>query len=139
MIQRDFIMRQIQQLVQVLAQVIFLKSINQYEEAREVIQTAIEGVFGQNTVALIKLSDTELLSLCETQDGLNAEFALALADLLYEESLLNHDEETALDAGRRALFLYEKVVTLQKVLPLQAVDKMAALNDLFNHTNNSKE
>ena len=138
MIQKDFIMRQIQQFVQVLAKVLFFKSQSLYEEARDEIHQAFFGILGRGPAEIAALDDEALLDLSSTSDGLNTEFALALADLFYEEGQMVEDEGSTTQYFQRALFLYEEVVLKNKTIPLHAHDKIAEIREALTRILSSK-
>ena len=119
MITRDFLMRQIHQLVQALAQVMFHRQAGMKEEAMEVLENAVQDVTGVSLERLRGMNREELLALCGTGDGFSAEKAAALADLLHEE----FDPEGRL----RALWLYEAALEGGAPLPMDVLDRIADL------------
>lgn len=132
LISRDFILRQIQQLVQVMAQVMMLRKGRNYEEAREEIQTGLMQAFGTTLADLHELPDDQLLERCQSVTELNAELALAIADLFEQEAEMLW-EEGAVDQARaywgRTRFLYEAVLDQGDTVPLHAHEKLAYLKN----------
>ena len=119
MITRDFLLRQIHQLVQALAVVLFHKRAEQYDQAQEALTEAVEQTLGLSLERLRQLPRNDLLALCSTGDALSSEKAVALADLLRED-------ETA--AGRaRALWLYEAALEAGGAVPFDVHERIAAL------------
>lgn len=119
MITRDFLLRQIHQLVQALAVVLFHKKAAQYDQAQEALTEAVEETLDVRLEALQQLPREEVLALCSTGDTLSSEKAVALADLLRED-------ETA--AGReRALWLYEAALEAGGTVPFDVHERMASL------------
>lgn len=103
MVERDFILRQVQQLAQVLAQVLTLGRAGQAAEAQKALADGLEGVLGLPLDELRSLPREELLAMCASGGVLSGENGVAVADLLRED-------EAA--AGReRALWLYECAIT----------------------------
>ena len=103
MVERDFILRQVQQLAQALAQVLLLRQANKTTEAQQVLADGLEGTLGLTLKELRHLSRAELLTMCTPGGVFSGESSVAAADLLRED-------EAA--AGReRALWLYESALT----------------------------
>jgi hypothetical protein len=119
MLQRDFIVRQVQQLTRVLAQVLFHKRADRADEAQEVLAEGLESVLGHGLATLRLLTREELLAACTT-DGLFAgEMAVAVADLLREDDSA---------AGReRALWLYEAALASGAAVPFDIHTRIASL------------
>lgn len=84
MFSRDTILRQIQQLVQALAKALFNRQIHAYDEALDVIDEALKGLFDRDAPAVRELDRVHMLALCREGDRWSAEKALALADLVQE-------------------------------------------------------
>lgn len=99
MITRDFILRQVQQLVQVLAAVLFHKHNRNAEAAREALAEGVEAATGVSLEAVRAMDRPALLALCTEAGALTVEYAVALAEVLAE------DEDPG--AWRRAAWLYE--------------------------------
>jgi len=127
MITRDFILRQIHQLVQALAQVLLHRQAGARDEALEVLETSIQEVTGVGLDRLRGMNREELIALCGTGDQFSAEKAAAMADLLHE------DED--LEGRRRSLWLYEAALEAGAPLPLDVFDRMASLREALNGLN----
>lgn len=121
MITRDFILRQIHQMVQALAQVLFHRQAGQRMEAQETLEQSLEEVTGLDLARLRALDREELLALCGPGPDFSAEKAAAMADLFFE------DEDPA---GReRALWLYEAALDAEATLPMDIYDRLAVLRE----------
>ncbi len=121
MITRDYILRQIHQLSQVLAAVLFGKRAGQTEEAQEALAHGLEDALGLPLADLHQLGKDEVLALCEHAGAFSSEKALALADLLREDTSA---------AGReRALWLYEAARDMGDLAPLDLPERIADLRD----------
>ena len=119
MITRDFLLRQIHQLVQALAVVLFHKKAERHDQAQEALVEAVEEALGLSMEELRQLPREGLLDLCTAGDALSSEKAVALADLLRED-------ETA--AGReRALWLYEAALDSGGTVPFDVHERMTSL------------
>jgi len=114
-INRDFILRQIHQLAQVLAQVLFNKRLDQQtEESREMISMALKDTLGNDFDRLLLMDKESLMAVCGREGGFNAQLAVSVADLMKEEG-----SEAAV---QRAYWLYEAALTRGATLPLQALE-----------------
>jgi len=124
MITRDFLLRQIHQMVQALATVLLHRQAGQHDQALEALAASLQEVTGFDPERLRRLSRHEILALCGTGSGFSPPKAAALADLLYED----------IDpAGRkRALWLYEAALEAGAALPLNIQDRLAMLREEIN-------
>ncbi len=119
MFSRDFILRQVQQLTQALAVVLFHKKADQPDEAQAALDEALAASTDLDPEALRRLDRPALLALCSSGGTFLPDHAAALADLLYED---------ATAAGReRALWLYDAVLDAGGAVPLDIHDRLAAL------------
>ena len=119
MFQQDFILRQIQQLAQVLAQVLVQKRLDEPDEAQEVLAQGLEAATGLTLDALREASREQIAALCGPGEALAGDVVMAVADLLRED---------ASAAGRRrALWLYEAALDVGAAVPFDVHDRMAAL------------
>lgn len=119
MIHRDVLLRQIQQFVQVLAEVLARKRGHQPELAYETLTEGIRDLLGLELAMVLQLDRDALLALCMVDDWFSGDKAVALADLLHEEGSAAADE--------RALWLYEAALTSDAALPFDVHERMAAL------------
>lgn len=111
---RDFLMRQIQQLIQVLMQVLFKKQEGQHEEARTILSEGLVANFDTDLDALLAMDQAAFMELCSPSNAFHAGLAVALADLLREEP-------TAA-AAERAYWLYEASLEKGAALSMPALD-----------------
>ena len=119
MITRDHLLRQIEQLVQVLAVVLFHKRAGQSEAARQALEAGIKLATETDLAALRRLERGALLALCEHGGVFSSEHALALADLLREDA--------AAASRERARWLYEAVRDAGELAPLDLDERIADL------------
>jgi hypothetical protein len=128
MISRDYLLRQIQQLIQLLAQVLLKRQEGRQDEARILLEQTLERLPGFSGVRKeLRREDVEALAL--TGDTVSAEKAVALADLLavYGELLLEkgQDDEAA-TAFRHAEWLYSLTLAQERAsVPLDIFDRIA--------------
>jgi len=86
MIHRDYIMRLIEQMVAVLARVLFNKEIRNYDQALQEIDNALKEMFGWGTDFTTTLSAGDLLAHLENVEGQYWEKCLVAAELINEEA-----------------------------------------------------
>ena len=132
MLHKDFIMRQIQQAIQVLLQafasVLKLKSEERYEEAIQRINEAF-GKIELTPRPVRELSPDELIEMCSTPQGFDAELALSIADLLKEEGEMlemTGEREMACASSEKSLALYRKALSTEgAAMPMDIHAKMS--------------
>ena len=124
MIERDYVMRQVHQLAQVLARVMSLDATRRVVEGEEMLSAAATEITGLDLEGLRQANKTELVTLCTRGDGLSTELAVALADLLLEHSrILSTSGRHAAsgDCRERALWLYRAARDAGGTLPLRVL------------------
>ncbi len=115
---RDFLMRQIQQLVQVLLQVVTRRRQGDYEEAQSILNEGLEATFSADLDTLLTMEKDDFMALCSPSNAFHAGLAVALADLLREETTVRADE--------RARWLYEASIATGAALSLDAIEWLEA-------------
>ena len=85
MLEKDYIMRMIQQLSIVLAKIIFNKEIKNYEQALLEIDKSLNSLLGLNRIKIAEMTENELFDYLDKIGGENAEKYFVLAELLREE------------------------------------------------------
>lgn len=110
---RDFLMRQIQLLVQVLMKVLLKKEEGLPDEAHSLLQEGISESFGTDLDSLLAMDQETFMALCSPSNAFHAGLAVALADLLRE------DHSPA--AAERAFWLYEAALQHRAALSLPAL------------------
>ena len=110
MFQRDYIVRQLQQLTQVLARVLFRKENHQFEEALAEIQEAGQLHLQLNLDNLRVITYDDLVAALHLGDHFDTDTASYLAELLRQQGelhlLLHHAPEDAHLSFEHALHLY---------------------------------
>ncbi|MFK7845665.1 MAG: hypothetical protein AB8G77_10215 [Rhodothermales bacterium] len=135
MIQKDFVLRQIQQLVQVMARVLQLKTEGFFEEAADELDIALNETLDTSVKELLTMTEEEILLLCTRDGQLNADIALVLAELLEETDELAVDHALSFEneqhnqekGARGALFLYKALVSSGKAVPFDIYDRISRL------------
>lgn len=82
MITRDYFLRMIHQLAQVLAKVLKLSEVKQYNAALEEIQLSSKQLLGMDLRLLTSLSDTEFIRLLSLGERFDVEKCIVTAELL---------------------------------------------------------
>ena len=119
MFQQDYVLRQVQQLVQALAHALFHKGAGQLEEAQEALADGLADALGLEPSALYRLPREEMLELCVLDGVLSGDKAVAVADVL---------RETDSSAGwERALWLYEAALASGGAVPFDVYERIGAL------------
>jgi hypothetical protein len=119
MIERDFLMRQIHQLVQVLAQVLARKRADQPADAQQLLEEGIEESLDAPIQRIRSMDRNELRRLCEFEGRFSGDRAVAVADLLREDETEEGQE--------RALWLYEDALAAGGILPHDILERIHAL------------
>lgn len=118
MIERDFILRQVQQLVQAIA-VVLARKREDPASVREALDAGLEAALGVRLGDVLAM-DRPAVEALVTEDGLtSAEKAVALADLLREAP--------EMEARVRARWLYEQAVRAGGPVPFDVQERIAAL------------
>ena len=132
MIQRDFITRQIHQLIQVLAVVLFNKRNQHFEEAGQLVEHTLRDLFALEPAQIASLPEEDLLALCHHGEALNTEMCLALADLLLAYAELA-DEGLVEHILQKTLLLYRTVQeTPGAVHPIDLGERIQTVESLMN-------
>ena len=131
MIRRDYILRMVAELVQVLARVVSLKSRQEYEQALREIDRALRDLRADNGPAPEEASLEDWMTLCRKHEQAASGLMMAVADLLREQGDVLARQNQAV-AGRRSqtlalgLFL-EAVLTGETFVSAELLDKVDRL------------
>ena len=109
MLRRDWLMDQIEMFAAALARIIFNRNIRNYDQARIEIDNVLSGMLRLDPVQVRQLSDQELIALLRKDEKTQADKALILAEVLYEEAEITEDESGFDD---RVYALYCKIFCL---------------------------
>ena len=88
MIRRDYFMRMVQELMQTLQRVAFLKDRQQYELALDEIDRTLARFWDLSPEQIQALSLEDWIALCEAEEGTVTEKLAALADLFFAQGEL---------------------------------------------------
>ncbi len=141
MLQRDFIMRQLYQALQVVMQaltrVLKLKAEERYGEAIIEINQVFSGI-DLSPRPVGELSADQIVEMCRTTRGFEADLALSIADLITEEGeirSLQGDEERAHACYEKALSIYRQALKAEgAALPLDIGRRMDHLEALLERS-----
>lgn len=87
-IERDYIMRMIDQLSKVLARILFLKTSHEFPKAAHELATASRNLLGLDRELILLMSDTQLIELLKAEDAIAGPKCYVLGMLLKEEAAL---------------------------------------------------
>ncbi|MEL6615618.1 MAG: hypothetical protein AAFQ43_07760 [Bacteroidota bacterium] len=122
MIERDFLMRQLQQAIQVLAQVLLQKENGDPEGAYATLADGVGALSGTSLDQLRQRPLAGVLEAAGNEGTFSAEKAIALAELLAEDDV--HESRV------RARWLYEAVLESGELVPLDIHARIAALPEV---------
>jgi len=130
MISRDWLMEQVQTAARVLARVLMLKELKQYEAALEAIHQSGKDFFGLNYEAIHLLSDAQMTDVLKSDGAWNVDRLKILAGLLKAESeVLEVQNRNYSNCRCKALSLYLEAFFLDSALPSNEVDSFLQFED----------
>lgn len=133
MIRRDYIMRVVQEMVQVLARVVFLKSRQENDQALREIDAALNGLAQPGTGSTGEFSVDQWIELCRKHEQAASGLMVTVADLLRERGELfarQNQPEPAQRARVLALgLLLEALLNGETYVTLERVAKVDLLLD----------
>jgi len=134
MITRDFILRQVQQMVAALSRVMLRREAMEYHMAQDILSQTIQEVTGSDVEKVRNMTAEDLLDLCSVNEVFYSDKAVALADLLREDGFLQ-DAAGQLDAATlswtRSVWLYEAASSAGGTVPLDLPSRLAELRALL--------
>lgn len=132
MFQRDYILRQIQELIQVIARIMDLRIEGAYEEAHSSLENALASIWNIHRSDLVELTADQLKELCIVEGAFHTQFAVALADLLKEDGLLYEEEGKffhAKDSFKQSLVINKLVLAHSKEIPFDIYERISLLEE----------
>ena len=136
MINRDYIMRMIEQLGRVVAKVLLLRESNQHLEAVDEIRKAGKLLLGLNAEAMDKLSDRELIMLWTVGGELDAgKCSLAAGLFKTEGEILEHRGDTAKASAsfvKGLSLIVETICSLKEDIPSEIKGTFSSLLQQFD-------
>jgi len=132
MIRRDYILRMVAEMVQVLARVISLKSRQEYEQALQEINAALRGLRDDSDDPARELSLTDWIALCRKHEQAASGLMVAVADLLKEQGdVLTAQGKPDASTRSRALALGLFLEALLNAETFVTAELLAKVEDLF--------
>lgn len=128
--EKDFLMRQIQYLTQILQQIIFKKNQNKHQEAIKEIQDAFQRLTKDHPKQFHELNLDETLDIFVINGQFQSELAAAVADLLIEEAKIRKEKSFSRSqkCQLQALLLYKKTLADKSAaVPLDIQKKIEEL------------
>lgn len=140
--EQDFLMRQVQYLTQLLQEIIFKKSQNQYREAVQEIRNALQKINRDNPKKFYQLSLKETLDLFITNNKFESRLAIPVAELLTEESemLSERHHSRSRKCVLQSLLLYQKSLSEDDAaVPLDIHQRIEQLKQRVSNRNKIEE
>lgn len=135
MIRRDYILRMVAEMAQVLARVISLKNRQEYEQALREIDAALRELRDGNTDPPHELSLADWIALCRKHEQAASGLMIAVADLLKEQGdVLAAQEKPDGSARPRALALGLFLEALLNGETFVTAELLAKVEELFSQT-----
>lgn len=130
--QRDYIIRMIQQFIQALAAIIMARKAGKYEEAIEHIQTASQKYLETDISTFLTSEPKQILDRFKTEaNQIDPEKCIICGDLLNEMALISEEKkyvEAAVRLKILSLYLYVNAILEEKQFQVpQYIDKANAL------------
>ena len=131
MITRDYFMRMIHQLAQVIGKVLKLNEVKQYTEALEEVQRSSKQLLGMDLQLLTSLSDTEFIRFFSLGERFDVEKCVVTAKLLQLTGEIQErqaDEQGSYNSYTTSLsLLLELLFRESETLPKEYFDEIDAL------------
>lgn len=89
MFERDYILRLIEQLTQVLSRILFSKDTKNYDEAKELLRQAYPNMLGLDPDMIRSMSDNEIISFLKITGSTQYERCIMIAELFKEEAAID--------------------------------------------------
>lgn len=132
-IEKDFIMREVQKIVQVLQVIMGLKQEKKFAQAMDEIDNIYARFFDENRQPVQAKDIEELEQLCTKDGRFSPDLAFVLADVMKEEAeiLELQDENTAaLQKYESALTLYQRALSEKEgAVPVHILNMLEYLKD----------
>ncbi|GMQ82122.1 MAG: hypothetical protein BMS9Abin05_1565 [Rhodothermia bacterium] len=134
MITRDYILRQVQQMVEALAQVSLKRQAQEYHIAQDILAQTIQEITGTDSERVRNMSIGELLRVCRLDTEFSSDKAVGLADLLREDGFVQDalgNQEVAKESWKRSIWLYEAVSESGGIVPIDLDYRLTQLYSLL--------
>jgi hypothetical protein len=118
----------VHQLAHVLARVISLDAALRRTEGQEMLSQVVQDITGVDLLRLREASRVELRTLCSKDGDFSPDLAVALADVLMEDSRFHRssgNQRTSDASRRRSLWLYELARDQGGTLPIDILQMLS--------------
>ena len=129
-IEKDYLMRQLMMLFEVIGKIIRYRRKGENEEALDEIQYFYECLNIEKEINSMSIEN--LLNLLEKEKKLTNEHIEMIAFVIKEQGELSETKETKLDFFRKAYFLLDKVERESITFSMDRQMKMAELREYLN-------
>jgi hypothetical protein len=130
MLEKDYIMREVQKLTQVLQVIMGLKQERKYDMAMNEIQNSYELYFDDEKIQQAKTVD-DLVDQCSKDGEFVPDLAFALADIINEDAEISELEGEVTKAKKKfklALGLYKRALSEEHAaVPIEIAEKIQDL------------
>jgi hypothetical protein len=130
MYSRDYILKLVQQLAQVVAKLAGLKDNGDLVKASEVLSDAYKEMIGIERVQLIELDESDMITILSVQYHLSHDQLEVLARLLYEDALLVVDGKKVF--YRKSLSILEYLNKEQRLYSFERENLMNMIRKNLN-------
>jgi tetratricopeptide (TPR) repeat protein len=131
MLKRDFLMKQIEEMVRALAVVLGLKKAGKFDEARQKTDEMLHDFLQGDLASLNEIPTAELMNKLYHEQKLHEEQVSIVADCFMQEGEMQSEEgniEAARNYFEKALVLFEGLNHLPKAtFSMERMQKIAAL------------
>lgn len=136
MIQRDYIMRMIEEFGKYLAAIVGLKTDGDLGGALKKIDEVYEGMIDLDPKVLKSLSVDELLDFLQKEKEFNNHYLKMIAELLYEEGLIyseSGDPISARNVLEKAKFLINYLMEAEPTFSFNWYEKLGVIDNTLSH------
>lgn len=136
MIQRDYIMRMIEEFGKYLAAIVGLKIDGDLGGALKKIDEVYEGMIDLDPKVLKSLSVDELLDFLQKEKEFNNHYLKMIAELLYEEGLIyseSGDPISARNVLEKAKFLINYLMEAEPTFSFNWYEKLGVIDNTLSH------
>jgi len=133
-VEKDFLMRQFNQLGVVLAKILGFKEKGKFEEAQQVIDNTLTDFGLKKLDVYLKIDVKTLVTELIAYHKLNTDQIKALAELFYEKGdIFNELSEINLsqDSYIRALILFDHITKTEKVFSFEREEKINKIKSIL--------
>ena len=136
MFEKDYIMREVQKLVEALNVILGLKKEQKFDEALDEVENTYVRFFDENRATIQSANFEEIKELCSKEGSFSSDLGFALADIIKEEAEIieaEGEKEKANKKYRLSLELYQSACAEKNAaVPLDILNKIERLEGKIN-------